>query len=86
MVRMKRASPHSCSSFVRYCTALVRDAASAIFRNAFYGSDLAEDWRRQLRSAAAVAAQVAAYELTMPEGLPALEGAAGEIVRRGSLA
>jgi len=60
------------------------DAAHAVFQNAFYGSDRPTDWERQLRMAAELASRVPAVELGMPAGLPALEAAAGPLVRGGS--
>ena len=60
------------------------DAAHAVFRNAFYGSDKPEDWERQLRIAAELASRVPAFELGMPAGVPALEGAVKPMVRGGS--
>jgi hypothetical protein len=62
------------------------ETTGAIFRNSFYGSDVGADWRRQLEMAAELARVVSGYALTMPEGLPALDDSANELVRRGSLA
>lgn len=62
------------------------EVASAIFRNSFYGSDAPEDWIRRLRNAASVARRIHAYDLEMPRGIPTLEQAAADFVRRGALA
>lgn len=59
--------------------------AGAIFRNAFYGSDVAHDWERQLQSAQEIAHRIDTYALTMPAGTEQLSGAAADLVRRRAL-
>jgi hypothetical protein len=63
----------------------VAEGASAIFAHSFYGSDAIDDWKRGLASAVEGARTLTGYELAMPAGLPALQTAAAELVRRGSL-
>jgi hypothetical protein len=60
-------------------------AASALFGNAFHGSDLAEDWRQHLEIAARAARSIAAYDLVVPAGLERLLVAAADVTRRGGL-
>ena len=47
-----------------------------MFGNSFYGSDIADDWKRQLESAAAAVRTMRAYEVTAPASLALLEAAA----------
>jgi hypothetical protein len=61
------------------------EAASAVFRNAFYGSDAPEDWTGKLETAAAVARKLPAYALSMPDGLASLDAAATGLARSGSI-
>jgi hypothetical protein len=72
-------------SEINSCAQIPLENTGAIFRNSFYGSDVGEDWARQLHTAAALAAVVRGQALSMPEGLTALDVAATNIVRRGSL-
>jgi hypothetical protein len=58
-------------------------ATAAMFRNAFHGSALAEDWRQHLETAARASRLVATHDLTAPLGLEALASAASDIVGRG---
>jgi hypothetical protein len=58
------------------------EAASRIFRNAFCGSDVPADWRRQLKDASMLARAIRAFNLAMPIGLMALDAAADEIVHQ----
>jgi hypothetical protein len=60
-------------------------AAGALFRHSFYGSDAADDWRRQLDAAARLARAVDACDLRLPEGLGPLAAAAARIAARGAL-
>jgi hypothetical protein len=59
--------------------------AGNIFRNAFYGSDVAQEWERQLQWAGEIARHVGCYELTMPAGIAHLAAEASEIVKRRSI-
>jgi hypothetical protein len=61
------------------------DAAAAVFANSFYGSANPNDWKRQLLISAAIARAIAAFELTVPDGIPGLVEAACRAVGRGSL-
>jgi hypothetical protein len=61
------------------------DASGALFRNSFCGSDAAADWKRNLRCATAIADRIAAYDLTMPAGLAALDASASAVLAAGSL-
>jgi hypothetical protein len=61
------------------------DASGALFRNSFCGSDAAADWKKNLRCATAIADCIAAYDLTMPTGLGALDAAASAVQAARSL-
>jgi len=61
------------------------DGSGALFRNSFCGSDAAADWKRNLRCATAIADRIAAYDLTMPAGLAALDNAASAMMATRSL-
>jgi hypothetical protein len=61
------------------------ESASSIFRNAFYGSDVRADWKRQLQDAAAVARATRAYDLIMPNGTAALDVVAADLADSRSL-
>ena len=63
----------------------VAGTAGRVFSNLFYGSDVPEIWRGQLRRAVGVANTVKGTLLTMPNGLSALHQATAELARRGSL-
>ncbi|MEO5769584.1 MAG: hypothetical protein ABIS92_14630 [Polyangia bacterium] len=60
-------------------------AAGTIFNNSFHGSDVADDWARQLESSTKIAREIAAYEMRMPDGLEFLAGAVGAVVAARSL-
>ena len=51
-------------------------AAREIFRSAFYGSHLADEWRRQLRTTAALGRTAPTFLANMPDGLDALDAMA----------
>ena len=52
------------------------DGALALLGSNFLGSDSPESWRRHIRETHAIAAQVALSEVTVPDGLDQLAGAA----------
>lgn len=62
------------------------DAATAVFRQMFWGSDAITDWRRLLNESVTLASHVSVYELELPNGLHELDRAVSEIVARRTLA
>ena len=52
------------------------DGALALLGSNFLGSDSPESWRRHIRETHAIAAQVALWEVTVPDGLDQLASAA----------
>ena len=52
------------------------DGTLALLGNNFLGSDSPESWRRHVRETHAIASQLALWEVTMPDGLDRLAGAA----------
>jgi hypothetical protein len=59
-------------------------AASALFSNAFHGSDLPEDWRQHLETAARAVRLISTYDVTAPQGVETLQSAAADVVGRGA--
>jgi hypothetical protein len=61
------------------------EVAGAVFRNAFYGSDVSKEWIRHLHVAAMIGRTVRGYELTLPDGLDRLAQTAAELTRVSSI-
>lgn len=59
--------------------------AGSVFRSGFHGSDEPEYWRQQLDAAAHVGGTVAAFNLTMPNGVALLDAASVRVVSAGTL-
>jgi hypothetical protein len=59
------------------------DAARSRFGNAFFGSDAAVDWTRQLQSAADATRRLRAYAVTAPAGVVQLRAAAQDFANAG---
>jgi hypothetical protein len=61
------------------------DAAGALFRNSFCGSDMATEWAKNLRTATDIADTTEAFDLTMPDGVDELAVAARAVLAAKSL-
>jgi hypothetical protein len=61
------------------------EAAGAIFRSSFYGSDDPEAWQRQFKTSVRIGGCVASFELTVPDGLTTVGPAIRAVIERGGL-